>query len=274
MADPQYRRIAEDLRRRIKSKELRPGDKLPTEIELSHEYDASRSTLRDAIKSLISLGLVETRPGVGTFVAEKTAPLVTTHRHASRAIRNQIGYWSGLRNAVTNTIAIDFGTAGSGLLSIDTLYGVNQGWGGLGKLSVTGLPRAGSRIAGQSVAWILAEGIYPETLSVSIPATSWINTGSAWTYTNETCHSTADSIIVTMSRTCARKVLLWLIDSLLIALRLALVRAAFAGQAIFVSFALRIIAARLQYGLRREPGDDDSLRYSQISVVNGEIAMV
>lgn len=78
MPDPLYQRIADDLRRRIESGELTPGDQLSTELELREHYDASRNTVRDAIKSLITRGLVETRPGQGTFVTETIVPFVTT----------------------------------------------------------------------------------------------------------------------------------------------------------------------------------------------------
>ena len=78
MADPMYRVIAEDLRRQIESGKLPRGSQLATEIELREHYDASRNTVRDAIKSLITRGLVETRPGQGTFVTEKIVPFVTT----------------------------------------------------------------------------------------------------------------------------------------------------------------------------------------------------
>lgn len=77
-ADPMYRQIAEDLRRQIEAGELSPEAQLPTEIELREQYDASRNTVRDAIKWLITRGLVETRPGQGTFVVEKITPFVTT----------------------------------------------------------------------------------------------------------------------------------------------------------------------------------------------------
>ena len=78
MADPMYRVIAEDLRRQIESGVLARGSQLPTEIELREHYEASRNTIRDAIKSLITRGLVETRPGQGTFVTEQIVPFVTT----------------------------------------------------------------------------------------------------------------------------------------------------------------------------------------------------
>jgi GntR family transcriptional regulator len=78
MPDPMYRRIAEDLRQQIESGELGHGAQLPTELELREHYDASRNTVRDAVKWLTTRGLVETRPGQGTFVVEKIDPFVTT----------------------------------------------------------------------------------------------------------------------------------------------------------------------------------------------------
>jgi GntR family transcriptional regulator len=77
MADPIYRRIAEDLRSKIESGELEPGSQLPTELELREQYDnASRNTIRDAIRWLTTRGLVVTQPGRGTFVVEKITPFV------------------------------------------------------------------------------------------------------------------------------------------------------------------------------------------------------
>jgi len=77
MADPIYRQIAEDLRQKIESGELGHGSQLPTELELRDEYEASRNTVRDAVKWLTTRGLVETRPGQGTFVVSKIDPYVT-----------------------------------------------------------------------------------------------------------------------------------------------------------------------------------------------------
>jgi len=78
MAHPIYRQIAEDLRRQIESGELRSGSQLPTEHDLQYRYEASRNTIRDAIKLLTQLGLVRTRAGQGTFVIEKMDPFITT----------------------------------------------------------------------------------------------------------------------------------------------------------------------------------------------------
>jgi GntR family transcriptional regulator len=78
MPEPIYRSIAEDLRRQIEAGELRPGQQLRTEIELRDHYSASRNTIRDAIKLLVTRGLIETRPGQGTFVVERIIPFLTT----------------------------------------------------------------------------------------------------------------------------------------------------------------------------------------------------
>lgn len=74
---PIYQQIAEDLKRKIDSGELGRGAQLPTELELRDQYDASRNTIRDAIKRLAAQGLVETRPGQGTFVTHTIDPFVT-----------------------------------------------------------------------------------------------------------------------------------------------------------------------------------------------------
>ena len=77
MAQPMYQQIADDLRKKIDSGVFAGGSQLPTELELRAQYGASRNTVRDAIKRLISQGLVETRPGQGTFVTTKVDPFVT-----------------------------------------------------------------------------------------------------------------------------------------------------------------------------------------------------
>jgi GntR family transcriptional regulator len=74
---PMYQQIADDLRGQIKAGLLAPGIQLPTELELRDRYSASRNTVRDAIKRLIGQGLVQARPGQGTFVAVRFKPFVT-----------------------------------------------------------------------------------------------------------------------------------------------------------------------------------------------------
>src|SRR5882757_4412512 len=74
---PMYRYIANDLRAKITSGMLAPNAKLPAEGELSDQYEASRNTVREAIRRLMDEGLLESRPGRGIFVARELDPFVT-----------------------------------------------------------------------------------------------------------------------------------------------------------------------------------------------------
>ena len=76
MANAKYRQIADDLRDQITAGALPPGSQLPTEPKLAAAHGASRSTVRLAIGLLIQQGLVETRQGVGTYVATPAVPLI------------------------------------------------------------------------------------------------------------------------------------------------------------------------------------------------------
>jgi GntR family transcriptional regulator, transcriptional repressor for pyruvate dehydrogenase complex len=52
------------------SRDLKPGDKLPTESEFALQLGVGRNSVREAIKMLSSLGIVEIKRGVGTFIAK------------------------------------------------------------------------------------------------------------------------------------------------------------------------------------------------------------
>ncbi|HZR93174.1 MAG TPA: FadR/GntR family transcriptional regulator [Gaiellaceae bacterium] len=66
--------IAEELRRRIRSGELRPGERLPGHRELAAVFSVSLGSVREAISMLVSAGLIETRAARGTFVADPPRP--------------------------------------------------------------------------------------------------------------------------------------------------------------------------------------------------------
>ncbi len=68
-----YEQIAAQIEQRILSGELRQGDRLPTEDELEEQFQASRTSVRQAMKSLAQKGLVEMRPGRGTIVINATS---------------------------------------------------------------------------------------------------------------------------------------------------------------------------------------------------------
>lgn len=65
-------RIAEDILAMITvEKTFSPGDKLPNEIELAELLGVSRTTLREAIRILVTNGILEIKRGKGTFVNEQ-----------------------------------------------------------------------------------------------------------------------------------------------------------------------------------------------------------
>ncbi|KAA8884265.1 GntR family transcriptional regulator [Nocardia colli] len=63
-----YELIADDLRQRILSRELSPGDRVPGEAALTEEFRVSVPTVRQALAVLRHEGLIEARHGVGTYV--------------------------------------------------------------------------------------------------------------------------------------------------------------------------------------------------------------
>lgn len=61
----------------IRSRELLPGDLIPTEAELVAELGVSRSSVREAVRTLVALDILEVRHGTGTFVGDLSLqPLV------------------------------------------------------------------------------------------------------------------------------------------------------------------------------------------------------
>lgn len=68
---PLYYQIEQEILRQIREGELRPGDQLPTEAQLSARFHVSRITARRAVDNLTQQGMVYSRQGKGSFVAER-----------------------------------------------------------------------------------------------------------------------------------------------------------------------------------------------------------
>lgn len=73
--DRVYEKVAEQLQNHIIN-ELKPGDMLPPERELVRMFGVSRSSIRDAIRRLETVGLLEPRQGVGTVVRDASTDAV------------------------------------------------------------------------------------------------------------------------------------------------------------------------------------------------------
>lgn len=67
---PLYFQIKQTIQEKISSGELKPGDMLPSETQLMGQYNVSRITVRRAIKELTQQGVVFSRQGKGSIVAE------------------------------------------------------------------------------------------------------------------------------------------------------------------------------------------------------------
>lgn len=65
-----YVEIVRQLREMIKKDGLKAGDKIPSERELSERLNAGRSSVREGLRALELLGLIETRRGEGTFIRD------------------------------------------------------------------------------------------------------------------------------------------------------------------------------------------------------------
>lgn len=65
-----YLQIKNILIQRIQSGEWKPNTLIPTEKELTKEFNVSRTTIRQAVSILVQIGLLEKRQGYGTIVKE------------------------------------------------------------------------------------------------------------------------------------------------------------------------------------------------------------
>ena len=65
-----YQEIVRQVKAMIAEGRLKSGDQLPPERDLAEKFVVSRASVREALRALESLGLVEIRPGEGTFVRE------------------------------------------------------------------------------------------------------------------------------------------------------------------------------------------------------------
>ncbi|MFI6296906.1 GntR family transcriptional regulator [Nonomuraea sp. NPDC050790] len=71
---PLYQRIADELRTKIAAGELKPGDRVPSIPEMVSTYGVSDGVGRRVIRALEAEGLVEPRPGSGTYVRGRPKP--------------------------------------------------------------------------------------------------------------------------------------------------------------------------------------------------------
>ena len=110
---PLSQKVASKIEEAILSKELSVGDKLPSEHELCDQFGVSRTSVREAVKILITQGIVEVEKGRGIYVKNLSSQNVTDgilkfykHRldgeyaidliHTRQALEPSIAYYAAL----------------------------------------------------------------------------------------------------------------------------------------------------------------------------------
>ncbi|MCK3655097.1 GntR family transcriptional regulator [Pasteurellaceae bacterium Macca] len=86
--------LQEKIKQIILERQLQVGDLMPTESELIELLDVSRSSLREAIKSLEALHILDIKHGIGTFVGESSlTPMIRSLAfHAQLSLHNNCQY--------------------------------------------------------------------------------------------------------------------------------------------------------------------------------------
>lgn len=89
-----FNNVLEEIDRMIKNDGLKSGDKLPSERHLSDLLNISRSSIREALRALEILGVIETRRGEGTFLSDmdnnQFFELISGYLITSRAQKGEI----------------------------------------------------------------------------------------------------------------------------------------------------------------------------------------
>lgn len=98
---PLSKQVADKLEGMIADGEYKVGEKINTEVELMEIFQVSRNTLREAIQSLTSAGILEVKQGDGTYVKANNRFDANMHREYSKVSMNDI---KETRNALEVTI--------------------------------------------------------------------------------------------------------------------------------------------------------------------------
>ena len=81
MEEDRYQDVCTYVRRLIEQGQLRPGDRLPTERALSQDLGVSRGTVRDGLRLLESMGVLESRQGSGNYLSNNMGQYLAQSLH-------------------------------------------------------------------------------------------------------------------------------------------------------------------------------------------------
>src|SRR5437868_5401677 len=71
-SEPLHVQIAARVRQDVRAGRYSPGQRLPAEVDLARQLGVSRGTIRQAFSALLAEGLLQTVPGRGTFVSDRS----------------------------------------------------------------------------------------------------------------------------------------------------------------------------------------------------------
>jgi len=103
---PLVDQVYRELQRRIRSKELTPGKRLPTEKQLTDQFGVSRTVLREAIARLSADGMVKAHHGTGVYVSD------TAHYEAFQITRDELSTYEYVSRLLELRMAIEAEMAG------------------------------------------------------------------------------------------------------------------------------------------------------------------
>ncbi len=109
MARKKYQEIAEHLELLVLSGRLKPGDRLPAERQIMEDFDAGRSSVREALFVLQRQGLLTSRPGAVPRVSVPTAEGIFAE--LSGPVRHYINRPEGLREMQDARALLEIGLA-------------------------------------------------------------------------------------------------------------------------------------------------------------------
>lgn len=112
MSNGSTARIVQELQQWIAS--AAPGAKLPSTRTLVEEYRASPVTVQKAVQSLVALGVVETRPGIGTFALEQRSAAPVDYSWQTGAL--------GPRSRASAALSPSLRTVGPGVIEFHSGY--------------------------------------------------------------------------------------------------------------------------------------------------------
>ncbi|SFV29225.1 DNA-binding transcriptional regulator, FadR family [Devosia crocina] len=128
--------VVEALRKRIGAGEFGPGEKLPTESQLTLHFGVSRTVVREAIAALAADGMVQPRQGAGVYVMASAS---STFSSIGGETSNKI---SVALNVLEVRMGIEIESAGLAAqrASASQLAAIQEAWNEFGRLLKTGSP--------------------------------------------------------------------------------------------------------------------------------------